>query len=117
VHRASDGGFGATTRVRFKQKDLIIYCEGGMHFFTGPQCVTNCEQAISLAPDDSKSTGAGPGQKVACNIRRMICGLRDRTVNLVWVKGHEGTTGKERAEVHADKAAEIRLFSQDMSIA
>jgi hypothetical protein len=32
-------------------------------------------------------TGAGPGQEVACNIREMVCRLRGRTVNLVWVKG------------------------------
>jgi ribonuclease HI len=51
-------------------------------------------------------TGAGLGQEVARNIRRMVCGMRGRSVNLVWVKGHEGTPGNEKSDVFAGKAAE-----------
>jgi ribonuclease HI len=40
-------------------------------------------------------TGAGPGESRARNIRNMVCNLRGRgkTVDLVWVKGHEDTPG------------------------
>jgi ribonuclease HI len=62
-------------------------------------------------------TGAGPGQTVACNIWKMVRSLRNRSVNIVWVKGHEGTTGNEKADTLAGIAAEKPGFSKDMSMA
>jgi ribonuclease HI len=64
-------------------------------------------------------TGAGPGQSVARNMRNMVCSLRNRgkTVDLVWVKGHEATPGNEKADVLAGKAAEKAGYSRVMSIA
>jgi ribonuclease HI len=64
-------------------------------------------------------TGAGPGQNTARNIWSMVCVLRGerKTVDLTWVKGHQGTPGNEKADVLAGRAAEKTGYSKVMSIA
>jgi ribonuclease HI len=63
-------------------------------------------------------TGAGPGQTTARNVRNMVCELRGqgKTVDLVWVKGHQGTPGNEKADVLAGKAASKTGYSKVMTI-
>jgi hypothetical protein len=64
-------------------------------------------------------TSTGPVQSIARNIRNMVCELRSqgKTVDLVWIKGHQGTPGIEKADVLAGKAAEKAGYSKYMSIA
>jgi hypothetical protein len=47
----------------------------------------------------------------------MICALRGRTVNLVWVKGYEGTLSNAGANAHAGMAAEKPGIFKVMSLA
>jgi ribonuclease HI len=64
-------------------------------------------------------TGAGPCQTTARNIRNMVCELRGqgRTADLMWVKGHQGTPGNEKADVLAGQAAGNTGYSKPMKIA
>jgi ribonuclease HI len=64
-------------------------------------------------------TGAGPGQGTARNIRNLVVELRGqgKGVDHVWVKGHHGTPGNERADALAGRAAEKAGYSKIMSIA
>jgi hypothetical protein len=52
-------------------------------------------------------------------IRNMVCNLRGRgrTINFVWVKGHEGTPGNEKANILAGHAAGTPGHSKVMFIA
>jgi ribonuclease HI len=64
-------------------------------------------------------TGAGPSQSVARSIRNMVCSLRGqgKTIDLVWVKRHQGTPGNEKADALAGRATEKEGYSKVMSIA
>jgi hypothetical protein len=63
--------------------------------------------------------GAGPGQTIARNIGNMVCELRgqEKTVDLVWVMGHQGTPGNEKADVFARQAAKKTGYANVMTIA
>jgi ribonuclease HI len=67
----------------------------------------------------SSHTGAGSGPKTARNVRNMVCEIRGqgKTVDLVWVKGHQGTPSNEKADVLAGKAASKTGYSKVVSIA
>jgi len=62
---------------------------------------------------------AGPGQQTALAIQLLLQDLRSsgRSASLVWVKGHQGTPGSERADVLAGRAAEKPGVSHTTSMA
>jgi hypothetical protein len=64
-------------------------------------------------------TSASGGQTTARKIRNMVSILqgRGKTIDLVWVKGHEDTPGNEKADVLTGRAAEKTGHSKVMSIA
>jgi hypothetical protein len=58
-------------------------------------------------------------RKLFRDIRNMVCELRGqgKTVDLVWVKGHQGTPGDEKADVLAGQATGKSGYSEIMTIA
>jgi len=63
--------------------------------------------------------GVGPGQRRAINIQSLAraCRRAGKTTDIIWVKGHEGTPGNERADILVGKAAEKLSHSRVVSLA
>jgi ribonuclease HI len=78
-----------------------------MWFYGAEQCHMVVHSDSTSAITRASHTGAGPGQSMARHIPNMVHELRSRgeAVDLVWVKGHQGTPSNERADTLAGQAA------------
>jgi len=80
----------------------LAWFTGGGHGWKSLTIHSDSTSAIARA----SHTGAGPGQQRALEIFKHVSKLRTRTADIVWVKGHSGFPGNERADKLAGEAAE-----------
>jgi ribonuclease HI len=89
-------------------------------FETSPYLHLTVHSDSTSAIASAGHTAAGPGQKLAKRIQKMVTHptpLHFQTAKIVWEKGHAGTPGNERTDALAGKAAEKAAWSPITSLA